>query len=132
MLSVVVGIAGMGDMKKVGRVGLKALLYFELMTTVALAIGLVVVNTLQPGAGMNVDVATLDPTAIANYTKAAKSLNATDYVLHMVPDTVVAVCRLPIASTLRLSAAALVLAAMVNWSPLAGWPEIWNDTPLMT
>jgi aerobic C4-dicarboxylate transport protein len=88
-VTVVVGIAGMGDMKKVGRVGLKALIYFEVMTTIALAIGLVVVNVFQPGAGMNVDVSTLDPSSISSYTAAAKQLNATDYLLHMIPDTVV-------------------------------------------
>lgn len=88
-VTVVVGIAGMGDMKKVGRVGLKALIYFEVMTTIALAIGLVVVNVFQPGAGMNVDVASLDPSSIASYTAAAKQLNATDYLLHMIPNTVV-------------------------------------------
>ncbi|MFN3429970.1 MAG: dicarboxylate/amino acid:cation symporter [Candidatus Sericytochromatia bacterium] len=88
-VTVVVGIAGMGDMKKVGRVGLKALIYFEVMTTIALVIGLVVVNVFQPGAGMNVDVASLDPSSIVSYTAAAKQMNATDYVLHMIPDTVV-------------------------------------------
>jgi aerobic C4-dicarboxylate transport protein len=88
-VTVVVGIAGMGDMKKVGRVGLKALIYFEVMTTFALAIGLVVVNALQPGAGMNVDVSTLDPAAIASYTAAAKQLTWQEYLLHLIPNTVV-------------------------------------------
>ena len=64
--TVVHGIASMEDMKKVGRVGLKALVYFEVMTTIALVIGLVVVNLWQPGAGMNVDPATLDTKAIAD------------------------------------------------------------------
>jgi aerobic C4-dicarboxylate transport protein len=58
--TVVTGIAGMEDMKKVGRVGGKALLYFEVVSTLALVIGLVMVNTVQPGAGMNVDVTSLD------------------------------------------------------------------------
>ena len=61
--TVVHGIAGMSDMKKVGRVGVKALLYFEIVTTLALIIGLIVVNVLQPGAGMNIDAATLDTKA---------------------------------------------------------------------
>src|SRR5712675_667585 len=71
--TVVTGIAGMEDMKKVGRVGGKALLYFEAVSTVALIIGLVVVNTLKPGAGMNVDIAALDTKALASYTTAAHS-----------------------------------------------------------
>src|SRR5438270_13985142 len=66
-LTVIVGIAGIGDMKKLGRVGLKALLYFEVVTTLALLIGLVVVKIVQPGAGMNVNPATLDATSIQQY-----------------------------------------------------------------
>ena len=62
--TVVHGIASMKDMKKVGRVGLKALIYFEVLTTIALIVGLIVVNSLQPGAGMNVDVKALDIKAI--------------------------------------------------------------------
>src|SRR6478735_1835450 len=69
--TVVHGIASMEDMKKVGRVGLKALIYFEVMTTVALVIGLVIVNLWQPGAGMNIDPASLDTKAIATYTSQA-------------------------------------------------------------
>ena len=65
--TVVHGIAGMQDMKKVGRVGLKALVYFEAMTTLALMIGLLVVNLWQPGAGMNVDVKTIDTRSIQCY-----------------------------------------------------------------
>ena len=66
--TVVHGIASMEDMKKVGRVGIKALIYFEVMTTLALIVGLIVVNLWQPGAGMNVDVNALDTKAIAAYT----------------------------------------------------------------
>ena len=69
--TVVHGIASMEDMKKVGRVGIKALIYFEVMTTLALIIGLIVVNLWQPGAGMNVDVSALDTKAIAAYTAKA-------------------------------------------------------------
>ncbi len=88
--TVVVGIAGMEDMKKVGRVGGKALLYFEVVTTLALIIGLVVVNVLKPGAGMNVDPATLDVGAIAKYTsKASESHSLTDFVMHIIPNSVV-------------------------------------------
>ncbi len=70
-LTVVVGIAKMGDLRHVGRIGLKALIYFEVLTTAALIIGLVVANTLKPGAGMDVDMAHLDSAAVADYKKAA-------------------------------------------------------------
>ncbi|RXZ43589.1 dicarboxylate/amino acid:cation symporter [Crenobacter cavernae] len=87
--TVVVGIAGMEDMKKVGRVGGKALLYFEAVTTLALIIGLIVVNVLKPGAGMNVDPATLDAGAIAKYTAKAGEQSVVDFVLHVIPNSVV-------------------------------------------
>src|SRR3954454_14083579 len=87
--TVVHGIASMSDMRKVGRVGLKALVYFEVMTTVALVIGLVIVNLWQPGAGMNVDPATLDTKAIATYTAKAGEQSTLDFFLHIIPDTVV-------------------------------------------
>src|SRR5213083_1921306 len=72
--TVVVGIAKMGDMKEVGRIGVKALIYFEVVSTLALAIGLVPVNMLKPGAGLNANAATLDPKAIAAYTTGAQHL----------------------------------------------------------
>jgi aerobic C4-dicarboxylate transport protein len=87
--TVVHGIAGMEDMKKVGRVGLKALIYFEVLTTLALIIGLVVVNLWQPGAGMNVDIATLDTKAIATYTAKAKEQGTIEFLMHVIPTTVV-------------------------------------------
>src|SRR6187397_737398 len=65
--TVVVGIASMDDLKKVGRVGIKALVYFEIDTTLALVIGLVIVNIVKPGAGINADVATLDASSVAHY-----------------------------------------------------------------
>src|SRR5678810_1106024 len=65
--TVVHGIASMQDMKKVGRVGLKALIYFEVLTTLALIVGLIVVNTLQPGVGMNIDASTIDTKAIQGF-----------------------------------------------------------------
>lgn len=88
-LTVVSGIAGIGDMRKLGRVGLKALLYFEVVTTLALLIGLVVVKLFRPGAGINADPASLDASAVASYTTAAKDQSTTDFLLHIVPDTVV-------------------------------------------
>ena len=87
--TVVHGIASMDDMKKVGRVGIKALVYFEVLTTVALVIGLVIVNLWKPGVGMNVDPASLDTKAIQSYTAAAEKTGAVDYILHIIPDTVV-------------------------------------------
>jgi aerobic C4-dicarboxylate transport protein len=87
--TVVHGIASMEDMKKVGRVGVKALIYFEVMTTLALVVGLIVVNLWQPGAGMNVDVNSLDTASIATYTSKAAEQSTIEYIMHIVPSTVV-------------------------------------------
>ncbi len=87
--TVVVGIAGMEDMKKVGKTGGLALLYFEIVSTIALVIGLVLVNVLQPGVGMNVDTATLDTKGIAAYTGPGKLASTTDFLLNIIPSTVV-------------------------------------------
>ncbi|MDQ1920602.1 dicarboxylate/amino acid:cation symporter [Massilia pseudoviolaceinigra] len=87
--TVVAGIAGMQDMKKIGRVGGKALLYFEVVSTFALAIGLVVANVVRPGDGFNADPATLDTKAIAEYTSKAKSQSTIDFVMNIIPNTVV-------------------------------------------
>jgi len=87
--TVVTGIAGMEDMKKVGRVGGKALLYFEVVSTFALIIGLLVVNTLQPGVGFNADPASIDTKNIASYTTAAKSQSTVDFLMNVIPNTVV-------------------------------------------
>jgi aerobic C4-dicarboxylate transport protein len=87
--TVVSGIAGMQDMKKVGRVGGKALLYFEVVSTIALFIGLVVGNVVQPGSGFNINPATLDPKAVADYAGQAKAQSVTDFLMHIIPNTVV-------------------------------------------
>src|SRR6266436_9050141 len=87
--TVVHGIASMNDMKKVGRVGLKAILYFEVVTTLALIVGLIVVNLWQPGAGMNVDPSTIDAKAIQQYAAKAHEQSAIDYVTHIIPASVV-------------------------------------------
>lgn len=87
--TVVTGIAGMEDMKKVGRVGAKALIYFEVLSTVALAIGLVVVSVVQPGVGLNADVSKLDTKALASYTTQAKSHNTVDFLMNLIPSSVV-------------------------------------------
>jgi len=86
-LTVVMGIAKMGDMKKVGRVGGKALLYFEVFTTIALAIGLLVANIARPGAGMNINVATLDTKAISAYT-TGPHLGTVDFIMNIIPKDV--------------------------------------------
>jgi aerobic C4-dicarboxylate transport protein len=87
--TVAVGIAKMGDLKEVGRVGLKALIYFEVLTTIALVIGLVIANVYRPGAGINADPASFDTKSIAAYTTQAQHLNTVDYLMHIIPNTVV-------------------------------------------
>ena len=85
--TVVMGIVGAGDMRKVGRVGGKALLYFEVVSTMALVIGVLVMHTLRPGEGFNVDPETLDAKAVATYAKAAQEQKPVDFVLHIIPKT---------------------------------------------
>ncbi|GJH31813.1 C4-dicarboxylate transporter DctA [Paraburkholderia hospita] len=86
--TVVTGIAGMQDMKKVGRVGGKALLYFEVASTLALAIGLVAAHVLKPGSGFNVDPATLDASAVSGYAaQAAHGDGIVAFIMHAIPDT---------------------------------------------
>ena len=87
--TVVHGIASMEDMKKVGRVGLKALIYFEVTTTLALIVGLVVVNVLQPGVGMNVDSKSIDTKSIQVYTTKAGQQSTVEFLMHIIPNTVV-------------------------------------------
>jgi aerobic C4-dicarboxylate transport protein len=87
--TVVVGIAGMEDMKKVGKTGGLALLYFEVVSTFALIIGLLLVNVIQPGAGMNVNPATLDTKGIAAYTGPGKMTGTVDFLLAIIPTTLV-------------------------------------------
>lgn len=87
--TVVVGIAGMEDMKRVGKTGGYALLYFEIVSTLALIVGLIVVNVLRPGEGMHIDPATLDTKAIAAYTGPGKMQGTVDFLLAIIPTTVV-------------------------------------------
>ncbi len=87
--TVVHGIASMQDMKKVGRVGLKSLAYFELVTTLALIIGLIVSNVLQPGVGMNVDPMTIDTKAIAGFVAKSKEQSTLQFLMDIVPNTVI-------------------------------------------
>jgi aerobic C4-dicarboxylate transport protein len=87
--TVVSGIAGVGDLRRLGRIGLKALLYFEAASTLALLIGLAVATIVQPGRGMNVDPRTLDTKSIAQYTSESVHANATDFLLNIIPDSFV-------------------------------------------
>jgi aerobic C4-dicarboxylate transport protein len=86
--TVVTGIAGMENLKKVGRVGGMALLYFEIVSSIALLIGLVVGNVVHPGSGFNVDVSTLDAKAVADYAGQAKAQSVVEFLMHIIPTTV--------------------------------------------
>ncbi len=85
--TVVSGISGMGDLKKIGRVGWKALLYFEVMTTIALVIGMIVTNVFQPGAGIHASIAKLDAASVSQYTKKAEALSTVDFLLNIIPNS---------------------------------------------
>jgi aerobic C4-dicarboxylate transport protein len=87
--TVVSGIANVQDIKKVGRLGGKALLYFEVVSTFALFVGLVVGNVVKPGAGFNINPASLDPKAIADFAGQAKAQSVTEFLMHIIPSTVV-------------------------------------------
>ncbi len=87
--TIVTGIAGMQNTKKVGRVGLKAILYFEVVTTLALIIGLIVINILKPGVGMNIDPASLDTKSVENYITESKTQSVSDFFLHIIPENIV-------------------------------------------
>src|SRR5689334_23940704 len=87
--TIVSGIAGMQDMKKVGRVGLKAIIYFEVLSTVALIIGLIIVNIIQPGKSMNVDPNTLDASQVQGYVKtSATSGGVVGFLTHIIPENI--------------------------------------------
>nr|WP_036307584.1 dicarboxylate/amino acid:cation symporter [Methyloglobulus morosus] len=87
--TVVTGIAGMQALDKVGRVGVKALIYFEVVSTLALLIGLLVVHSIRPGVGMNVDASTLDTQGLTAYTDAAKTQSVVEFLLNVIPTTVI-------------------------------------------
>jgi aerobic C4-dicarboxylate transport protein len=86
---VVVGIAKIGDLKAVGRISVKALVYFEVISTLALIIGLVVVNVIRPGEGINADPASLDQAAVSAYAATAEKLSTTEFMLNIIPNTIV-------------------------------------------
>src|ERR1700691_2246843 len=83
--TVVTGIAGMQDLRKVGRVGGKALLYFEIVSSFALVVGLIVGNVVRPGSGFNVNPASLDAKAVADYAGQAKAQGVTEFLMHIIP-----------------------------------------------
>src|SRR5262249_25258604 len=83
--TVVSGIAGTGDLKRVGRTGGLALLYFEVVSTLSLVLGLAIVNFFRPGAGMNIDVRTLDPSRVAAYAEPGKMVGLQDFLLNVIP-----------------------------------------------
>lgn len=86
--TIVTGVAGMNSLSGVGRVGLKAIIYFEVMTTIALIIGLVTSNTIRPGEGMNIDPASLDANAVASYAEKAQAQGGvTEFLLNIIPTT---------------------------------------------
>ena len=85
--TVVHGISSMGDLKRVGRVGLKALIYFETVSTVALAVGLLVGKLLEPGHGFNIDPATIDPKSVATYVTRAKEEGIVAHLMAIIPDS---------------------------------------------
>src|SRR5580700_4167004 len=118
--TVVTGVANVGDMRKLGRVGIKALLYFEVITTLALGTGLIVVTLVHPGAGMNVNVATLDPKAVQQYAGPGKEVSAVDFLLNIIPDTLVnAFAKGEILQVLLVSIlVGLALAAVKGGKPL--------------
>lgn len=87
--TIVTGIAGMQDTKKVGRVGIKALVYFEVVTTLALIVGLLVMNVVRPGAGMNVKPETLDAKAVAQFTTQAHAQNTKEFLLDIIPENII-------------------------------------------
>jgi len=124
--TVVLGIAGMEDLKSVGRTGALAILYFEVLSTIALMIGLIVVNVVQPGAGMNVDPASLDVHAVAAYAGPGKMQTITQFLLEIIPETLVgAFARgeiLPVLFIAILSGFALHLTGE-RGRPLFAWVE---------
>jgi aerobic C4-dicarboxylate transport protein len=83
--TVVLGLAGMGDLKQLGRIGLKALIYFEVVTTLALVIGLAVATIVKPGGGINADAASFDPATTAQYATAARHVSTTEFLLELIP-----------------------------------------------
>ena len=120
-LSVVIGVASVGDLKRLGRVGLKALFYFEVVTTFALAIGMLVADTVQPGRGLNIDASKLDASSISQYTTTAQHLTTIDFLLNIIPDSLVgAFTKGEILQVLFLAILSGLALAMLQGAPDSG------------
>jgi aerobic C4-dicarboxylate transport protein len=118
--TVVVGIAGVGDVKALGKAGVLTIVYFEIVSTIALLIGLVAVNVIRPGVGMNVDASKLDPAAVAQYVTAGRSLGGADFLLGMIPTSIVdALARSDILQVLLFS---VIFGLALHASGAAGQP----------
>ena len=118
--TVVHGIASMASMAKVGRVALKALIYFEVLTTIALVIGLVAVNLLQPGVGMNVDLSHLDAASVAQYLAQTHSRTATQFLLDIIPNTFVGA--FSEGNVLQVLYVSVLCGVALSWMGKAGEP----------
>ncbi|HUA60357.1 MAG TPA: dicarboxylate/amino acid:cation symporter [Verrucomicrobiae bacterium] len=114
--TVIVGIAGIGDMKKLGRVGFKALLYFEVVTTLALGIGLAVVSAVQPGKGMNANPASLNSAEVQQYAQEGKELKPVDFLLNIIPESAVG-------AFAQGEILQVLLLAILFGLALASWPQ---------
>ena len=127
--TVVLGIAGMSDLKRVGRIGIKAFVYFEVMTTLALIIGWIVVKTVEPGAGINADVSTLDTKAVQPYLTTAKSHGVVDFLLNIIPTSVIgAFAQGDILQVLFFSVL-FGIALGASAKPTAPLSTAWNKSP---
>ena len=118
--TVVHGIAGMASMARVGRVALKALIYFEVLTTIALVLGLAAVNLLQPGVGMNVDLAHLDTASVAPYLAQTRSRTATQFLLDIIPNTFVGAYSE--GNVLQVLYVSVLCGVALSWMGKAGEP----------
>jgi aerobic C4-dicarboxylate transport protein len=118
--TVVHGIAGMASMARVGRVALKALIYFEVLTTIALVVGLAAVNLLQPGVGMNVDLAHLDAASVAPYLAQTRSRTATQFLLDIIPNTFVGA--FSEGNVLQVLYVSVLCGVALSWMGKAGEP----------
>ena len=118
--TVVHGIAGMASMAKVGRVAFKALIYFEVLTTIALVLGLAAVNLLQPGVGMNVDLAHLDAASVAPYLAQTRSRTATQFLLDIIPNTFVGA--FSEGNVLQVLYVSVLCGVALSWMGKAGEP----------
>ena len=130
--TIVLGIAGVGDLKRLGRVGLKAILYFELVSTLALAIGLFIANVFHPGRGLNIDPATLNTADIVQYTAPASHPTVTSFLLNILPDSFIgAFTQGEILQVLLLAILSGIALAMLPLSGIEGQAQHERLTSLV-